>query len=73
MMFVRYHLPMGSVRVADEIRKQASVLVAPGEYLGADEHLRITHGLGAQTVEPALERIAGVLRSLRARRPVAHT
>jgi aspartate/methionine/tyrosine aminotransferase len=73
MMFVRYHLPMGSVRVADEIRKQSSVLVGPGEYLGADEHLRITHGLGAATVEPALGRIAEVLRKLRTRRPVAHT
>ncbi|MFN0179115.1 MAG: aminotransferase class I/II-fold pyridoxal phosphate-dependent enzyme [Gemmatimonadales bacterium] len=73
MAFVRYHLPIGSVRLADEIRKQASVLVAPGEYLGADEHLRITHGLGKNIVEPALERIAGVLRHLRSRRPVAHT
>jgi aspartate/methionine/tyrosine aminotransferase len=73
MAFVRYHLPIGSVRLADEIRKQASVLVAPGEYLGADEHLRITHGLGKAIVEPALERIAGVLRHLRTRRPVAHT
>lgn len=73
MVFARYHLPLGSVRVADEIRKQASVLVAPGEYLGAEEHLRITHGLGPKTVEPALERIAGVLRKLRTRRPVAHT
>ncbi len=73
MLFARYHLPMGSVRVADEIRRQASVLVAPGEYLGADEHLRITHGLGAKTVAPALERIGTVLRKLRARRPVAHT
>jgi aspartate/methionine/tyrosine aminotransferase len=73
MAFVRYHLPIGSVRLADEIRKQASVLVAPGEYLGADEHLRITHGLGKAIVEPALERIAGVLRQLRTRRPVAHT
>lgn len=73
MVFARYHLPIGSVRLADEIRRQASVLVAPGEYLGAEEHLRITHGLGREVVEPALERIAGVMRKLRARRPVAHT
>lgn len=70
--FVRYHLPMSSTRFADELRRQASVLVAPGEYLGADEHIRITHGLGRERVEPALDRIATVLRKLRLRRPVAH-
>jgi aspartate/methionine/tyrosine aminotransferase len=61
MAFVRYRLPQGSVAVADRIRTEASVLVGPGEYLGADHHLRITHGLGAEYVTEALDRIAGVL------------
>ncbi|MEO8451147.1 MAG: aminotransferase class I/II-fold pyridoxal phosphate-dependent enzyme [Gemmatimonadota bacterium] len=65
--FVRYNLPIGSVEVADRIRREASVLVAPGEYLGADHHLRITHGLGADRVVPALDRIAEVLSGLTAR------
>lgn len=62
MAFVRYHVEGSSVEVADRIRREASVLVAPGEYLGADGHLRITHGLGAEYVGAALERIVGVLR-----------
>ena len=67
--FVRYHLPLSSVRLADELRVQASVLVAPGEYLGADQYIRLTHGVGRDRVEPALDRIAGVLRELRLRIP----
>lgn len=61
MAFVRYRLPQSSVEVADRIRREASVLVGPGEYLGADHHLRITHGLGADYVGEALHRIADVL------------
>ncbi len=64
MAFVRYSLPHSSVEVADRIRREASVLVAPGEYLGCDHHLRITHGLGKERVEPALERIVAVLREM---------
>ncbi|MGE0442991.1 MAG: aminotransferase class I/II-fold pyridoxal phosphate-dependent enzyme [Gemmatimonadales bacterium] len=66
--FVRYRLPEPSVAVADRIRRDASVLVAPGAYLGAEHHLRITHGLGADYVTPALERIGRVLEALAAKR-----
>jgi len=62
--FVRYHLDLDSVAVAHAIRKQASVLVAPGAYLGADRHLRITHGVGRERVEKGLEGIGRVLRAL---------
>jgi len=62
--FVRYRAEMNSVAVATAIREQASVLVAPGAYLGAEHHLRITLGVGADLVVPALERIARVLASL---------
>jgi len=64
MAFVRYSLRQSSVEVADRIRRQASVLVAPGEYLGCDHHLRITHGLGRDKVAPALEKIAEVLTEM---------
>jgi aspartate/methionine/tyrosine aminotransferase len=71
MAFIRYRLPLSSVAVADRIRRDASVLVAPGEFLGADHHLRVTHGLGAEYVTEALGRIAAVLRRLAAEQPVA--
>jgi aspartate/methionine/tyrosine aminotransferase len=64
MAFVRYALPYSSVEVADRIRKEASILVAPGSYLGCDHHLRITHGLGPDMVAPALERIIEVIRAM---------
>ena len=69
MGFVRYSIPGSSVAVADRIRREASVLVAPGEYLGADGHLRIGHGLGAEYVTTALDRIADVLRRAAAGSP----
>jgi aspartate/methionine/tyrosine aminotransferase len=72
MAFVRYHLPIDSVTLADELRRRASVLVAPGAFLGGEGHLRLTHGLGRERVEPALDRIAEALRALRRRRPMAH-
>ena len=64
MAFVRYALPYSSVEVADRIRQQSSILVAPGSYLGCDHHLRITHGLGRDKVAPALEQIIEVIRGM---------
>lgn len=62
--FVRVHLDLSSVAVADAIRRRSSVLVAPGAYLGAEHHLRITHGY--EHAPAALDRIATVLRELKA-------
>ncbi|MGF6233017.1 aspartate/methionine/tyrosine aminotransferase [Inquilinus ginsengisoli] len=64
--FVRVHLDLSSVAVADAIRRRSSVLVAPGVYLGAEHHLRITHGY--EHAPAALDRIATVLRELKAGR-----
>jgi aspartate/methionine/tyrosine aminotransferase len=55
--FVRYHLDAGSVEVADYIRKRASVLVAPGAYLGAEYHLRVAVGYDPEKLRTALGRI----------------
>ena len=53
-----------SVAVASAIRDEASVLVCPGVFLGAEGHLRISHALDPARTGEALDRIAGVLRSL---------
>jgi aspartate/methionine/tyrosine aminotransferase len=53
-----------SVAAATAIRERASVLVAPGSYLGADGHLRLSHALDPARTGEALDRIAGVLRDL---------
>jgi len=62
--FVRYHFDMPSVDLADLIRQKASVLVAPGAYLGTEHHLRITVGYEPEKVRTALARIGEVVASL---------
>ncbi len=57
---VRYQPPLSSLDLAERIRQGASVLVAPGEMLGADGHLRITVGYEPEKVQAALDRIAAV-------------
>jgi aspartate/methionine/tyrosine aminotransferase len=64
LCFVHYHATIPSVEVAERIRTQGDVLVAPGACFGIEGHLRITHGLQAAYVSEALELIAGVLREI---------
>ena len=62
--FVGYRFDMPSAELADQIRRKASVLVAPGAYLGTENHLRITVGYEPQKVRTALERIGAVAAEL---------
>lgn len=71
LAFVRFHLNMSSTEVADEIRRRAKVLVAPGEYFGIEHHLRMTHGLKIEYLTEALERMGGVFEDLAKRNGTA--
>lgn len=62
--FVGYNFDMPSAELADHIRRKASVLVAPGAYLGTENHLRITVGYETEKVMMALERIGAVAAEL---------
>ncbi|MEX2465348.1 MAG: pyridoxal phosphate-dependent aminotransferase [Gemmatimonadota bacterium] len=62
--FVRYHVDAPSLDVAERIRKEASVLTAPGGFLGTEGHLRITVGYEPERIRPALDRIARVVRGM---------
>jgi aspartate/methionine/tyrosine aminotransferase len=62
--YPRYHLPISSFDLAERIRQQASVLVAPGAFLGEESHLRITLGYEPEKVRTALGRIGEVVRKL---------
>jgi len=62
--FVQYHFDMPSVELGEQIRKRASVLVAPGAYLGTEHHLRITIGYEAERVRMALNRITKAVAEL---------
>jgi len=71
LAFVRFHLQMSSFEVADEIRRRANVLVAPGEYFGIEHHLRITHGLKVEYLNQALDRMGAVLNEMAAAKSVS--
>jgi aspartate/methionine/tyrosine aminotransferase len=60
LAFVRF--AGSSVELAERLRDRASVLVAPGVYLGAEGHMRIAHALNPQRTQEALGRIARVMR-----------
>jgi aspartate/methionine/tyrosine aminotransferase len=62
--FVGYNFDTPSTELADHIRSKASVLVAPGGYLGTENHLRITVGYEPEKVRTALERIGSVAAEL---------
>jgi aspartate/methionine/tyrosine aminotransferase len=62
--FVGYNFDVPSTELADHIRTKASVLVAPGAYLGTEHHLRITVGYEPAKVITALERIGAVAAEL---------
>jgi aspartate/methionine/tyrosine aminotransferase len=62
--FVGYNFDMPSAELAGHIRKKASVLVAPGAYLGTENHLRITVGYEPEKVRKALDRIGVIAEEL---------
>ena len=62
--FVGYNFDMPSAELANHIREKASVLVAPGGYLGTENYLRITVGYESEKVRTALERIGSVAAEL---------
>lgn len=71
--FVRFHFDMTSVELADHIRIHASVLVAPGEYLGLQNFLRITVGYEPEKVRKALAAISTAVARLPQAKPEAAT
>jgi aspartate/methionine/tyrosine aminotransferase len=71
--FVGYNFDMPSAELADHIRRKASVLVAPGRYLGTENYLRITVGYEPKKVRTALERIGAVAAELAQMASTAHS
>ena len=62
--FTYYRLPLSSFELAERIRQEASVLVAPGGYLGAEQHLRITLGYEPEKIRMALQRVGAVVAGI---------
>jgi hypothetical protein len=77
IVLLRYDLPIASIALAERLRVEKSVLVVPGDQLGAPRHLRIGFGYGGGdgSMQGGLQRIDEMLRAIRkpaaaGRRPV---
>ena len=64
--FFRYDLPIGSTELAERLLAEESVLIVPGDQFGMDRHFRIGYGYTDPPLEPGLQRLSGLLRSLAA-------
>jgi aspartate/methionine/tyrosine aminotransferase len=55
--FPRYHLDIDSTDLVDRLIHEKGVLVGPGKHFGIEHHLRISFGLPADYLRPALDRV----------------
>jgi len=62
--FPRYQLDINSTELVHRLISEKSVLVGPGDHFGVDHHLRISFGLPAETLRPALDRIHDLIVEL---------
>lgn len=61
---LRYRLDINSSDLADRLRTEKSVLVIPGDHFGMDGFLRVSFGLPAEILVPALDRVGELLATL---------
>ncbi|HYV86477.1 MAG TPA: aminotransferase class I/II-fold pyridoxal phosphate-dependent enzyme [Patescibacteria group bacterium] len=66
IVLVRYNLPIASIALCERLRLEKSVLVVPGDQLGAPRHLRIGFGYGGGdgSMQGGLRRIDELLRAI---------
>ena len=71
IVLVQYDLPISSIALAERLRVEKSVLVVPGDQLGAPRHLRIGFGYGGGdgSMQEGLRRIDEMLRAIRSAAP----
>lgn len=62
-----YRLPIGSTALVDRIRREQSVLLVPGDMLGAGRSLRFGFGYDIERTLAGLSRVDSTLASLRPR------
>ena len=65
IVFARYRLPIGSVALADRLRREKSVLVVPGDQFGSPRHVRIGFGSDSEYLRRGLDRFEALLREMR--------
>ncbi|MGD2103936.1 MAG: aminotransferase class I/II-fold pyridoxal phosphate-dependent enzyme [Anaerolineae bacterium] len=62
--FPRYNLDVNSSELTHRLIREKSVLVGAGDHFGIDHHLRISFGLPANYLRPALDRIHELIAEL---------
>jgi len=63
----RYRLPMGSSALVDRVCREQSVLLVPGDMMGAGRSLRFGFGYDIEKTLRGLARVDATLRTLSAR------
>ena len=66
--FVRYSLDLNSSALVDQLIKERSVLVAPGDHFNVDGYMRISYGLPPDYLRAGLQRIQELLLDRAGRR-----
>lgn len=66
--FVRYSLDLNSSALVDQLIKERSVLVAPGDHFNVDGYMRISYGLPHDYLRAGLQRIQELLLDRAGRR-----
>lgn len=62
--YVEYDLPIASTALIDRIRREASVLLVPGDMFGLGKGIRFGFGFDIEHTERGLDRVDDVLRQL---------
>jgi aspartate/methionine/tyrosine aminotransferase len=66
--FLKYRLPIGSIKLVDRLRVEQSVLIVAGDQCGLAKHIRIGYGSPVEYTAKGLARIDGLISQLSARR-----
>lgn len=61
---VRYNLDINSVELVERLRKEKSLMIAPGDHFGIDKHVRISYGLPHDYLIDGLNRMHELVQEL---------
>jgi aspartate/methionine/tyrosine aminotransferase len=64
IVYVRYHHPINSTDLVNQLREQKSVLIVPGDHFGMDGHLRIGFGDETGYMREGLRRLQELLTEM---------
>ena len=69
ILWIRYHLAVGSSDLAERVRAEQSTLIVPGDQFGQDRYLRLGFGTEPDYLLAGLERLYRVLQTYEADGP----